>query len=115
MTPLRKYSRSQVSRAVRLVSEGQSYTAAARQTKMSVPAIRNHCASAGVLPKGRNGHRQAFAPGARPFDEFEDTAIVEGRAFGRSFSAIAAELGRPPTSVRSRLLTLQLQKLRQEA
>lgn len=114
MTPLRKYSRAQVSKAVRLVSEGQSYTAAARQAKMSVPAIRNHCASAGVLPPVRNGHRSAFAPGARAFTEAEDLAIVNGRAFGRSFSAIAAELGRPRTSVRSRLLTLQLLKLRQE-
>lgn len=114
MTPLRKYIRAQVSKAVRLFSEGNSYTAAARQTKMSVPAIRNHCASAGVLPKGKNGHRQAFAPGSRPFTAFEDAFIVQGRAFGRSFSAIAAELGRPRTSVRSRLLTLQLQKLREE-
>lgn len=35
MTPLRKYSRAQVTKAVRLVSEGQSYTAAARQARMS--------------------------------------------------------------------------------
>ena len=115
MTPLRKYSRAQVSRAVRLVSEGKSYAKAARIVGMTEPAVRNHCVGAGVLPKGRNGHRQAFAPGARPFTDAEDNAIVEGRAFGRTFSSIAADLGRPRTSVRSRLLTLQLQKLREEA
>lgn len=114
MTPLRKYSRAQVSKAVRLVSEGQSYTAAARQTRMTVPAVRNHCLSAGVLPPVRNGHRQAFAPGAKPFTAFEDAFIVQARAFNQSFAAIATDLDRSASSVRSRLLTLQAQQLRGE-
>ena len=114
-SPLRQYTKAQVARAVRLVREGRSYAVAAAAAKMSAPAVRNHCLSAGVLPRGKNGHRIAFAPGARPFTPEEDIAIVEGRAFGLSFSAIGKRIGRTHSSVRSRLLTIQLLKLRGEA
>jgi hypothetical protein len=115
MSGLRKYTRAQISRAVRLVSEGQSYAKAGRACRMPGTAVRNHCVTAGVLPRGKNGHRTAFAPGARPFTAFEDAFIVQARAFGRSFYAIASDLKRAPSSVRSRLLTLQLIKMREEA
>ena len=112
--PLRKYTRAQVERAVRLVKEGKSFRVAARTCRMSLGAVQDHVTSAGVVSNRKSGHRTAFAPGARPFTPEEDALIIEHRAFGRSFIAIGAALGRNRSSIRSRLSTLEQRRLRGE-
>lgn len=110
-----KYTTAQINRAVDLVKRGRSRTEASRIVGMSIGAVRHHALTAGIVAdQVKRGHRHAFRPGARPFTDRDDASILSLRDEGKSFAAIGKALGRNPSSIRYRILTIEQIALRGE-
>lgn len=103
-----KYTPETIERAVTLARRGHSRAVIERVTGMKTSSIAYHSAKSGVTsPRSNQGHRTAFAPGARPFSQQDDTALMGLRAQGFGYLRIAKMLRRNRSSIRSRCLTLQ--------
>ncbi|MDF1506215.1 hypothetical protein, partial [Roseisolibacter sp. H3M3-2] len=111
-----KLTRDQVDELAALREQGWSYGALAARYGITQGAVHYRCLSEGALsPRavrlGRcnhGGEQRGFGGRCRQFSSSEDAQLLALRRKGSSVPAIARELGRANTSVRIRLLTLEL-------
>lgn len=112
---MKRLTQTAIDRMIELRERGWSYTAIAKELGVSPGAITYQCLRNGVTSPHQRGrtpwHGAASFVGKdgrtfRRFTEAEDARITQLAAEGLRCDQIAADLGRPRTSVRIRLLTL---------
>lgn len=111
-----KLSQEQVGELAELRERGWSYARLAARYGVSSAAIHYRCLTAGALSPRSQGLRagddrkplQGFGGLRHPFSPEEDARLLRLARQGEKMHRIAELMGRPRTSVRIRLLTIEL-------
>lgn len=113
-----KLSPAQVEEMAVLREQGWSYPRLAARYEVSAGAIHYRCLTIGALsprsrrvpPGGRRAGGFGFGGRVKHFTEDEDRRLLQLGRSGATIETIAAALGRARTSVRIRLMTLELKE-----